>query len=389
MGDQRNSYLPQPRTNPCIAQLHCSNWSWICWGSGRGPCKVGKVEAFYSMFTWQGVNMNNMWTIFIKIFIKIFNMNVYECDIAVTYVNFLEKIVPGLCQVAQLQRSQSTADAALGVLWALPGVGPSSCKLCKQREWWHGAYHWTPNSAVHGALATEMHLCVAVWRWIHKTCVSYAYVRAQENPEHLALLVFAPPVACATAVGRPVKIQFAKRKNMENLRLQVSPWFQFVATRRFVKHIKHKAAYNNSLKPVDAKRWCQARAVAEIIQAPRKQQLLAKIGFSTDLVPVPKQALCWSAQYFLKSAPCCQIICGLFSPSCLTFSLPCCRALRPPSHRLSPSCLHSCLLAVGCCWVLCPLLADRLPLHPPSCPPSCFLSCLILLPKDSEVLHAF
>ena len=69
-----------------------------------------------------------------KIFIKIFNMNVYECDIAVTYVNFLEKIVPGLCQVAQLQRSQSTADAALGVLWALPGVGPSSCKLCKQRE---------------------------------------------------------------------------------------------------------------------------------------------------------------------------------------------------------------------------------------------------------------
>jgi hypothetical protein len=50
----------------------------------------------------------------------------YECDIAVTCVNFLEKIVPGLCQVAQLQRSQGTADAALGVLWALPGVGPSS-----------------------------------------------------------------------------------------------------------------------------------------------------------------------------------------------------------------------------------------------------------------------
>ena len=93
------------------------------------------------------------------------------------------------------------------------------CKLCKQREWWHGAYHWTPNGAVHGALAAKMHLCAAVWRWIHKTCISYAYVQAQANPEHLALLVFAPPVACATAVGRPVEIQFAKKKNMEKLRV--------------------------------------------------------------------------------------------------------------------------------------------------------------------------
>ena len=181
--------------------------------------------------------------------------------------------------------------------------------------------------------------------------------------------------------------------------LQVSPWFQFVwvSTRRFVKHIEDKAAYNNSVMPVDAKRWCQARAVAEIIKAPRKQKLLAPIGFSTDLVPVPKQAPCWSAQYFLKilkSVPCCQIICGVFPllshffPALLSGTA---SAFSPLVS--SPSCLHSCLLAVGCCWVLLGAVSASCRSSPVTSP---FLSAflppflsLILLPKDGGVLHAF
>ena len=201
--------------------------------------------------------------------------------------------------------------------------------------------------------------------------------------------------------------------------LQVSPWFQFVSTQRFVKHIEDKAAYNNSVMPVDAKRWCQATAVAEIIKAPRKQKLLAPIGFSTDLVPVPKQALCWSAQYFLKSAPCCQIICGVFPllshffPALLSgtasafsrlvsflspFLSACCWVLLGAVGCCwvllgAVGCCWVLLGAVGCCWVLLGAVSASWRSSPVTCP---FLSAflppflsLILLPKDGGVPHAF
>ena len=113
-----------PANQPMLAQLNRSDWSW--WKTLRIWPWTLQDSKSRSIFTWQGVNMNNIFNIHqYSIWFQYEWLWVWQlwhcCDMWISMIAWKRSC---LCQVAQLQRSQGTADAALCVLWALPGVGP-------------------------------------------------------------------------------------------------------------------------------------------------------------------------------------------------------------------------------------------------------------------------